>query len=204
MPVQTSFEARLEACVSAMLREEYPFTHNTIINDVARVTASYSASEIVARKKACKKGVRPLQFMELPAEIRNRIHEYTVSYCNEYHFDSSTKDDEIAFTKWSDGHAALQPPITKVSRQLRSETLEMFYATNRFVLALGHISRIELVQGNFRARKWLRAVGTVNAAYMKDFTIRYKSRQLPVSIEEVLAKTGLSLVAGIAKLESRR
>ncbi|KAK5687719.1 hypothetical protein LTS10_001859 [Elasticomyces elasticus] len=202
MPVQVSFEARLEACVSAMLREEYPCTHNTIINDVARVTASYGASEIVARKKACKKGVRPLQFMELPAEIRNRIHEYTVSHYQKWTLAPGVQDDEIGFTGWSDGHAAVQPAITKVSRQLRGETLQMFYATNRFVLDLEDIADVELVQGTFSAIKWLMAIGTVNAAHIKDLKLR--PRQLPVSIEEILAKTGLSLFAGTAKLESRR
>ncbi|KAK3657580.1 hypothetical protein LTR56_002355 [Elasticomyces elasticus] len=205
MAPKPSFEDRLEACINTMLREEYPFTHTSVINGVASETAESVARKIIKRKKACKGGVRPLQFMDLPSELRNRIHEYTVSYYNKRgSAASSVKDDEIVFAQYLKTCVAMQPPITRVSRQLRSETLEMFYAMNRFVLYLEHRPVMDLVQGNFQASKWLRAIGSVNATHIKHFTIRYNPRMLPIPMEEIFAKTGLSLVAGIVQLESRR
>ncbi|KAK5705563.1 hypothetical protein LTR97_002682 [Elasticomyces elasticus] len=203
MPAKPSFEDRLEACINTMLREEYPFTHTSIINGVASETAGSAARKIIKRKKACKQGVRPLQFMDLPPELRNRIHEYAVRYYDQWMTDSGTRNHEILTAKWSESYAAMQPAITKVSRQLRSETLEMFYATNQFVITLDYITSIEVDEGTFKASKWLRAIGTVNATHIKDCTILFTPRYLCVPIEEILAKTDLSLVAGIAKLESR-
>ncbi|KAK4892308.1 hypothetical protein LTR27_009142 [Elasticomyces elasticus] len=141
--------------------------------------------------------------MDLPPELRNRIHEYTVRYTDyeytmRYECSPASPRHEVLARgaaidltwRLSRGYPAWQPAITKVSRQLRQETLAMFYATNRFVLDLG-------------ANMWLRAIGPVNAAHIKDFTIRYNPRTMPKPIEKVMAESGISLVAGVAKLEAR-
>ncbi|KAK5732234.1 hypothetical protein LTR17_010680 [Elasticomyces elasticus] len=196
MPPQLSFEDRLEALINTALRKEYPFTHTSIINGVASETAVSAASKIIARKKACKQGVRPLQFMDLPPELRNRIHEYTVGYYEKLNLPQlPAAVTNLVY------ELPLQPMITRVSRQMRKETLSMFYATNHFFLNLDHVPDRELMAGTFIASTWLRAIGAANVEHIKNFTVRYDPGVLPMSIDNMMAETGLSLVSGIAKIE---
>jgi len=44
---QQVFEDELEACISTLLRKEYPFTQTSIINEVASSAAFLAAREIV-------------------------------------------------------------------------------------------------------------------------------------------------------------
>ncbi|KAK5721187.1 hypothetical protein LTR17_014828 [Elasticomyces elasticus] len=199
MPEELSIEDKLQACINTLLREEYPFTYPSIINNVAYETAALAASMIVQRKKACKQGVRLLQFMDLPPELRNRIHEYTVQ-SHERCWEETT-DIHICYDFQI--FAALQPAITKVSRQLRRETLAMFYATNSFVVELDRLNTDEQTTGKFPAISWLGTIGAVNRAHIKNFTIRYIPGSLRVPLEQLLSETDLSLVADIAKVEVR-
>ncbi|KAK4944700.1 hypothetical protein LTR10_015870 [Elasticomyces elasticus] len=196
MPERLSIEDKLQACINTLLREEYPFTYPSIISKIASETATSAASMVVQRKKACKRGVRLLQFMDLPPELRNRIHEYTVSY-----YDTLNLPELPAAAINLVYELPLQPMITRVSRQLRKETLSMFYATNRFFLNLDQVPDRELMAGTFIASKWLRAIGATNAEHIKFFRIRYDPRLLRISMDTLLAESGLSLVAGMANFE---
>ncbi|KAK5687718.1 hypothetical protein LTS10_001858 [Elasticomyces elasticus] len=201
MSTKPSFEARLDACINSMLRDEYPSTYPSIINEVASETAAIAASKITKRNKACKQGVRPLQYMDLPPELRNRVHQYVVDY---YHYkqslDKRTQCNEIEFGLCHTLEA-VQPAITTVSRQLRTETLAMFYATNRFVLDCIWMGDAVVEAWILLVGSWLTSIGAVNARHIKYFTIRYDADEMLWSIEEVLAKPGLSLIADIVKLE---
>lgn len=58
---------------------------------------------------------------------------------------------------------AQQPDLTRVCRQIRAETLPMFYGNNQFVL-----------DGDYhdtRYRKWLRIIGHKNAALLRTVTL---------------------------------
>ncbi|KAK3626782.1 hypothetical protein LTR56_019600 [Elasticomyces elasticus] len=201
MSTKPSFEARLDACINAMLRDEYPSTYPSIIREVASETAASAASNIIKRNKACKQGVRPLQYMDLPPELRNLVHQYVVDY---YHYQYSlykrTQSNEIGFSLVY-SFEAVQPAISRVSRQLRTETLAMFYATNRFVLDLTWMGVSKVEGWVLLVGSWLTSIGAVNARHIKSFTIRYDPDEMPWSVEEMLAKPGLSLVAGVVKLE---
>ncbi|KAK4892303.1 hypothetical protein LTR27_009137 [Elasticomyces elasticus] len=206
MATKQSFEERLQACINTMLREEYPFTHTSDIVEVASRGASTIADEIIEKKRGRKEGVRPLQLMDLPAEIRNRIFELAVSshnVCSE----ARTTIDLQGLRCRGDvyKYAAAQPAITRVSRQLRKDTLEMFYNVNQLVIELTELYTWRLASvGDHKASRWLEAVGPQQAAFIKAITIKYSLhalRQLGTSIDRVMVETSFRFVAAVAQLE---
>ncbi|KAK4944693.1 hypothetical protein LTR10_015863 [Elasticomyces elasticus] len=189
-----------------MLREEYPFPHTSDIVEVASRGASANADEIIEKKRGRKEGVRPLQLMDLPPEIRNRIFEYAVSSYSVCSYARTTTDLQGL---WCIGelyrYAAVQPAITRASRQLRKETLEMFYDANHFVVELIGWNSWKLTNiGDHRVSQWLEAIRPQNATAIKMITIRYcpdTLQKLGTSIDRVMAETSFRFVAAFAKLE---
>lgn len=81
------------------------------------------------------------RFLELPAELRIAIYEYAlfepcklgVGGCS----DNAASSIPKVFGVGGDAaKSALQPPLTRVSRQIRLETLALFYRQNRIMLAI--------------------------------------------------------------------
>lgn len=64
----------------------------------------------------------PFRILCLPAELRNKIYRYSVV------------EDQSGYRIRS----LMQPPLTCVSRQIRLETLPMYYGQNRFLLSITH------------------------------------------------------------------
>lgn len=173
----------------------------------------------VLRKNARKDGVRPLQFMKLPAELRNRIYGYvmvfrsrktrlpvritfTVGLMAKLH-------PEYALSKAYGAHAAKQPAITRVSRKLRHETLAMFYSLNHFQIRLGLSSMLaqdsraqaieEALAGNWEAHRWLQAIGTGNVELIKESTM--SSNIQPHELHQIMETTNLGLLSKVTKFE---
>ncbi|GIZ43925.1 hypothetical protein CKM354_000713400 [Cercospora kikuchii] len=76
------------------------------------------------------------KFFELPPEIRNLIYELALP--------SKERNERLFITSpYVDNHMtlAVQPAVTRVSRQTRSECLAMFYANNEFS---AYINRFEI------------------------------------------------------------
>ncbi|KAK3657571.1 hypothetical protein LTR56_002346 [Elasticomyces elasticus] len=204
MTKKPTFEERLQACIITMLREEYPYTHTSDINKVATDAAKYAANDTVQRKNARKEGVRPLQLMELPAEIRSLIFEYAVSY--EAWPDNRITTIHLQGMHFKDsryGFPAVQPPITRVSRQVREETLALFYGLNHFHIELypHKTAQGHMVAAN--GKSWLDAIGEKNVKTIKEVTIQYwpailKARN--VSVEREMTDTNLRFVAGVAEM----
>lgn len=68
------------------------------------------------------------RLLELPAELRDLIYDFALTSPKPlvtFHLDAYQKD---SYTH------ATQPPLTRVSRQLRYETLPIYYSSNAFVL----------------------------------------------------------------------
>jgi len=49
MEAKQTFEENLEACINALVREEYPFTHTSDVNAVASEAAVSIARRVVER-----------------------------------------------------------------------------------------------------------------------------------------------------------
>ncbi|KJX92692.1 hypothetical protein TI39_contig5831g00006 [Zymoseptoria brevis] len=91
-------------------------------------------------------------FGKLSAELRNRIYDQVLP-----------DDDEIEVysANLSKPSEDYQPPITQVCREMRAETLPMFYGRNQFVLPLttedehGTHWHVLLENSTDKAEKWL-------------------------------------------------
>ncbi|KAK3657573.1 hypothetical protein LTR56_002348 [Elasticomyces elasticus] len=215
MATKQSFEERLQACINTMLREEYPFTHTSDIVEVASRGASTIADEIISkfgaaanifrRKRSRKEGVRPLQLMDLPAEIQNRIFEYAVSCFTQYKDKATIELQAIHSCGGLYNWTAAQPAITRVSRQVRADSLAMFHSINHFVVEIIDWTAWKLTNiGDHRASQWLEAIGPQNATAIKTITIRYcpdTLQKLGTSIDRIMTVTPFRFVATVAKLE---
>lgn len=95
-------------------------------------------------------GVRPAKFLDLPREIRDIIYEYAVR-----------SPHNLAV-------ARRQPRITRVSRQVREETLAMFYEKNEFVVFLGILTWDAIVR---RLKEWLKAIGVANWSHIRALVV---------------------------------
>jgi hypothetical protein len=142
--------------------------------DCAATTVNSSLTPLVS-KAQMKQGVRPLDFMDLPAEIRTTIYEMTFA----------------AMPAHIHNKRPSRPPgITRASRTLRQESLALFYAHTMFFTKIDEYSEPTTGSGgavefNFEAvRAWLSAIGEGNAALVQSFKVYTPSTG---GIEEVKA-----------------
>ena len=106
------------------------------------------------RSPTCKQKPLPIQtisFKDLPPEIRNRIYDLT---CNTKHFESelivASPNSKLKAT-------AMQPAITRISRQIRSESLKIFYANADFVAYIREFDFSKLI-------RWVKCHSLVDTA----------------------------------------
>lgn len=103
--------------------------------------------------------------------------------------DHTTKSGETVFSQGFSGYYSrqftyvpdeywmAQPAITQVSREIRSETLPVYYGANPFQTYVFEASAVmnpecqDFVWLNL-AEKWLRAIGPENRSLIKNFEIR--------------------------------
>lgn len=97
------------------------------------------------------------KLLDLPPELRNRIYQY--------HFASF----------YQPIYAAEQPPISKISRQLRKETLGLFYSSCTFRFAMEAIRprgrRFKMDAVSMRQLMFLRCTPAEHLACIKKFVI---------------------------------
>lgn len=144
-------------------------------------SCSYQIAQMFHSKSAFKKmpSPPPSLLLSLPAEIRSLIFEYVVACPERVTFNP----DSLQRQYYS---IATQPPITRVSRQVRSESLPIYYETNDFVL---HTEPPKVDD----ARRWL----VCNAAYLESMRqISLWLRYVPLPTERVPGSgaIGISLV----------
>ncbi|KAK4892304.1 hypothetical protein LTR27_009138 [Elasticomyces elasticus] len=211
MARQQSLEEKLEACINALLQKEFPYTHTSDINEAAAFGALNTAAKIVSRKKSRKEGVRPPKFLDLPPEIRDQIYACALKYRerrlkgrpNEFtiQLDEAYGPLKRSYPK-GQFHPVTQPSLTRVSRQLRTETLSMYYSINSFELRLDDASvKVKKVE-QMQALKWLAAIGASNAQLIKDITIIYSYDQIPkIEMSRLMKETALSTVAAVAVVD---
>lgn len=146
--------------------------------------------------KESQQGVRSIDFLNLPAEIRNRIYEYAVTTSDGRSIEIGHRYPHVIHT----GNAQLT--ITRVCRQLRHETLAMFYSMNHFVAYLEPTTREH--PNKFRVTQWLIAIGEENAKHIINFTLRHNAVAASLygnQLDGVISTEGLSLVRDVAKLQ---
>ncbi|KAK5732233.1 hypothetical protein LTR17_010679 [Elasticomyces elasticus] len=207
-PYQT-LEEKIEACISALLRKEFPYTHTSDINGAAALGAVQVATDIVARKRARNTGVRPLQFLELPREIRNLIYEYAVKFYGRQGRDTIRLGASSSKLLCSDILSAVQPAITRVSRQLRKDTLPMFYNVNNFAVKTLDRHAPAIRDGSSQVCRWLRCIGAEKARMIKNFTVCWYDNAAfgttsAARINQLIVGSELAILAQVAKVKGAR
>lgn len=105
------------------------------------------------------------RFLDLPAELRNRIYHYSVV-------------NERGLVR------PIQPPITRVCRQLRQEALGIFYARNCFVFTITGALRYpdgtpfyaeEEDTHDQRDVSWMSSIGANNVAMIRSVILDARS-----------------------------
>ncbi|KAK3716981.1 hypothetical protein LTR37_006036 [Vermiconidia calcicola] len=90
-------------------------------------------------------------FGRLAPELRNKIWALAVK-----------KGEPIGIDAYDD----LEPPITKVCRQIRNECRGMFYAENDF-------EAIFIYHKNKLLRRWIKVIGRKRLAVVRSLTVYY-------------------------------
>ncbi|KAK4503187.1 hypothetical protein PRZ48_006615 [Zasmidium cellare] len=84
--------------------------------------------------------------------------------------------------------ALTQPPLTRVSHLVRSDTLPMFYGDRQFYFTMFSSSS---TQDGEAVLKWLKTIGPSNAALLRNVAVVYARKQTGSYIKrELLAKMG--------------
>lgn len=140
--------------------------------------------------------------LSLPPEIRNRICALVVtpqddSHCTrgpngtrvielaDYYSPSESDSNTMELTNYHAGNEewAIQPPLTRVCKQLREETLAMYYANTFLVVVWDHGYHYRDFGGkkylNLNAsaiEQWLTSIGAKNRALIKSFIVLHGAR----------------------------
>ncbi|KAK4546778.1 hypothetical protein LTR36_001510 [Oleoguttula mirabilis] len=117
-----------------------------IVNTIAQRAAMVDSAASPAIEAGSK-----CHLLSLAAELRNRIYELVlVNDKGRIHADL---DDYIYC---SDNHAVLQPALTRVSREVRNDTLPIFYGQNTFQVSL---DLVEVSEAKDSIRAWMTGIG---------------------------------------------
>ncbi|KAK5719391.1 hypothetical protein LTR15_007914 [Elasticomyces elasticus] len=99
----------------------------------------------------------PPHLLTIPPELRTRIWELALNITDTPPVicpDSSKKGDTLKVSRYKFANRAMQPSLTRTNRQVRAETLPMFYRRNTFEVGWG------------LGRGWLDCIGE-NATHLR-------------------------------------
>ncbi|KAF2723433.1 hypothetical protein K431DRAFT_282895 [Polychaeton citri CBS 116435] len=97
-------------------------------------------------------------FFSLPAELREQIYSELLAI-------PSTVTMHPGHQFYRDEAYAVQPPITRVNRLIRSETLPLFYSSNTISAQLDQTEDLAL------AKQWLHAIGDSNTRHLRHMSL---------------------------------
>ncbi|KAK5126969.1 hypothetical protein LTR85_008327 [Meristemomyces frigidus] len=121
----------------------------------------YSRNDEALRSNASHEGkeATPFRLLDLPPEVWIRICSFAVTNARPILLHEK-------YFKVHVEHLTRQPNITRVSKQLRAETLPLFYSNNFFVLHLfGHMVPIW--------HRWLHAIGRRNRRHLTNLWLAF-------------------------------
>ena len=98
---------------------------------------------------------QPKGFLDLPQEIRDEIYEYIVVK------PTNTITMLENHNCFQNEVSAGQPAISRVNRQIRAESLPMFYRRNLFMAELSNYLDLTI------AKSWLESIGDLNAGCIR-------------------------------------
>ncbi|KAK3697350.1 hypothetical protein LTR37_017495 [Vermiconidia calcicola] len=92
-----------------------------------------------------------------------------------------------------DSHCLIQPPLTQVSRQIRSETLPVFYAENDFAFITPKLKNPE---GSV-AGSWWRCIGDINLGHIRSMALFDDSGELEPYFHTRATQTSVTVMLSL-------
>lgn len=130
-----------------------------------------------------------LLLSRLPAELRNAIYEYSLlegeNGLETVYLGRGSQDDGLAAYPLTDQQEAsplLIRGLPTVCRQLRWETLPVYYSINRFCIQTEYLKSEQKSQVIEQIQKWVQTIGREQAREMRHVTISlasFKGHQSP-------------------------
>ncbi|KAK5714478.1 hypothetical protein LTR15_010660 [Elasticomyces elasticus] len=196
----------------------YELVGSRMIERVKRILKTRLARLRTKWARLPQKAPQMSRFLNLPPEIRNLIYEYTMTakgtlfvQVRLYDFWSLSQYNLVVdscphcYNKSSICQYAtlpVQPPITEVCRQLRAETITMFYAVNSFAVKTEGPSREANVDIFVR---WSNAIGSHNRqAISRLYICDHKEPDRGKTVKEIMTKAKLSWAAGAVEARTSR
>ena len=107
-------------------------------------------------------------FLQLSAELRNRIYELALVHPQTKYVPCRCPWSEIGID--STEAPVCQPPLTRLCRQIRNESLPVYYGNNVFIVDVNDIHYRRGVQCTIETG-WLRAIGPHNRRSLQNVYI---------------------------------
>ena len=163
-----------------------------------------------ARMETMEAAKGRISFLTLSPELRNRIYE--LACCplrdgegGEAHSTAIRIEPRESYEL--SAPFATQPALTKVSRQIRQETLPIYYGTNEFNLYLDETYRPAKGPDGLPTRgasyvryikfstvdRWVKAMGDANAKPIKHISVFSPSFRGDLGIEGILERGGVDM-----------
>lgn len=142
-----------------------------------------------------QKNSKDSPLLRLPAELRNRIfalvigQEKTITlwkHRGTNHWDRPIADPRLSVLN----RQAMRPALLRTSRQIRRETVAVFYSTTIFRINMAETQDFEeLRKNNFaQVEAWLRKIAPVYQRLMRLSVSIYTKRQYPVDTRLLLKR----------------
>ncbi|KAK5137950.1 hypothetical protein LTR08_005746 [Meristemomyces frigidus] len=202
MATSNAFNEKVEAILANLLREEYPHMRTSSVNHIASGGAQSMAWTAENRFREDCANIRKLDFLDLPRELRDRVYEFAVApdkdavTINLDYWQCGDLEIDVFMDK-----GPLQPPITKVCRQLRCEALPLYYELNEFAVSLEVLNAFGTkvpVDGPAVVARWLKAIGPENIKHICKLVVfarkQYmRRRSSNVTLQRFLDRKGVEL-----------
>ncbi|KAK5720370.1 hypothetical protein LTR17_015087 [Elasticomyces elasticus] len=142
--------------------------------------------------------------LTIPPELRTRIWELALKITDTPPVicqDSANKDKTLKVCRYKFDNQAIQPSLTKTNRQIRAETLPMFYGRNTFEVGYGlgskwlnciaFVGTVSRADVHVDAKRIRNLYGPIDTADLNTSLHRYcPTKSLSLAVQEVLDGLG--------------
>lgn len=146
-----------------------------------------------------KKAAKPFRLMDLPSELRTSIYRVALRRESPVTLLATPRPESKTGTK----RLEMPPPLTKVSRIVREETMPLYFQLNVFRMALNHLpldgsfdsmkQDIEVIKWAKAHKIWLKHLRKLNVS-LKPVKFPHTDKKIPLTIGAIYTpKVGLQV-----------
>ncbi|KAK4548934.1 hypothetical protein LTR36_008707 [Oleoguttula mirabilis] len=188
MAATDAVQARLHACISAFLREEWSASRTSHVNQAASAAAHLALGQSE-------------DFAVSGPSTSLTSRQSSVIASTSLQSPRPTAGTEVRTVRYkAQLEEVQQPAITRTCRQLRRETLSMYYSLNHFKTFINELRSFK--PEGAAVNKWLVAMGKDNSKHILHLTVYLEDddgRVRDRDIKKIMSSNGLRLVKGVAK-----